>query len=297
VDEPEVLHVDVDGASIGALHWPAGQGRPTVVTVHGITANAWSWATVARELAGSPGGAIGVVAVDLRGRGTSAAAPGPFGMRRHADDVAAVADVLDLVPAVVVGHSMGTYVALMCADRHPEAVASLVLVDGGIALPMPPDVDPQAVLDATLGPAIARLRQVFTDRDAYRSMWAQHPALAHTFTPDVERYALADLVETDGGWRSCVSEDAVRFDGGELLTDDEVRAALDRHAGPLRIVRAETGLMAQPPALIPVEMEERYPQHAWTTVPGANHYDVLVGHTGAATVAEEIRAALAAVAP
>jgi pimeloyl-ACP methyl ester carboxylesterase len=284
---PEQHRFDVDGAGIGAVRWPARDGRATVVAVHGITANAWSWAVVARHLADTHDG-IGLVAVDLRGRGTSADAPGPYGMRRHADDVASVIGALDLSPAVLVGHSMGTYVALMCAERHPASVASLVLVDGGVALPLPDGMRAQDALDLTLGPAIARLRQVFPDRVAYRMMWAQHPAFAGGITPEVERYVLSDLVECDGGFRSCVREEAVRHDGGELLTDDEVRSALDRHDEPIRIVRAELGLMAAPPPLIPLELVERSPQHAWTTVPGSNHYDVLVGDAGAAVVAQQI---------
>jgi pimeloyl-ACP methyl ester carboxylesterase len=287
VTDAEQLLLDVTGTRIGAVRWPGEHGAPTVVAVHGITANAWSWAAVARHLAG----AVTLVAVDLRGRGASADAPPPFGMRQHADDVAAVVEQLDAAPAVLAGHSMGTYVVLMCAERHPAAVADLVLVDGGVALPMPEGLSVQEVLDITLGPAIARLRQVWPDRVSYREMWEQHPALAGQLTPEVERYVLSDLVETDGGFRSCVSEAAVRHDGAELLTDTEVRTALDRHPEPLRIVRAELGLMAKPPPMIPAELEERYPQHDWTTVPGSNHYDVLIG-VGAATVAEAIVAAV-----
>jgi pimeloyl-ACP methyl ester carboxylesterase len=288
----EQVTVDVEGAALGVVRWPAAAGRPTAVAVHGITANAWSWAVVARHLGDVPDGAVGLVAVDLRGRGASAGAPAPYGMRRHADDVAAVTESLGLAPAVIAGHSMGTYVALMCAERHPATVAGLVLVDGGIALPLPEGIDVQAALDATLGPALARLRQVWPDRVAYRAMWEQHPAFAGGLSPEVERYVLSDLVPTEGGFRSCVSETAVRHDGAELLTDDEVRTALDRHVGPARILRAELGLFATPPPLIPAEYEQRHAQHAWTTVAGSNHYDILVGDAGARAVAGAIVEAL-----
>jgi hypothetical protein len=70
-----------------------------------------------------------------------------------------------------------------------------------------------------------------------------------------------------------------------------VRTALDRHPEPLRIVRAELGLFATPPPLVPAEFIDRYPQHHWTTVPGSNHYDVLFGEEGSRVVAGEILAA------
>ncbi len=152
---PELVRVDVGDTEIGTIRWPCRHVESTVVAVHGITANAWSWAPVARQL----DGVVGLVAVDLRGRGTSSEAPPPFGMRRHADDVAAVIEQLGQGSVVVAGHSMGAYVALLTAERHPGLVADLVLVDGGIALPVPEDVDIQEVLDHTLGPAIERLRR------------------------------------------------------------------------------------------------------------------------------------------
>jgi pimeloyl-ACP methyl ester carboxylesterase len=287
---PELIRVQVGDGEIGAIRWPCPHTTSTVVAVHGITANAWSWAPVANQL----DGVVCLVAVDLRGRGTSSDAPPPYGIRQHADDVAALIEQLGAGRVVIAGHSLGAYVALMTAERHPAAVADVVLVDGGVALPVPEGVAIQDVLDLALGPAIARLRQTWPNRMAYRAMWEQHPAFAGGITPDIERYVLADLVETDGGFRSSVSEEAVRFDGAELLTDPEIRSVLDRRQEPLRIVRAELGVLAAPPAMIPIEYELRYPQHAWTTVAGSNHYDVLIGESGASTVADVLSAAVTA---
>ena len=284
----EPLQIEVGGVELGAVRWRGAPGAPVALGVHGITANAWSWAGVAAALDGE----IGLVAIDLRGRGGSSATPGPFGMRQHADDVAAVIDRLGAAPAVVAGHSMGTYVALMCAERHPAEVSGLALVDGGHALAIPEGLSPQQALDAIVGPAIERLRTVWPDRVAYRTMWSEHPAFAGELTPDVERYVLSDLVPCEGGFRSCVSEDAVRFDGEELLVDDEVRTAIDRLAEPTTIIRAETGLMAAPPPFIPDDVVDRYPQHAWHTVPGTNHYSVLIGEAGATAVADALRTAV-----
>lgn len=290
---PETLRIDVGGgAELGVVRWRGDAGAPMAFALHGITANAWSWAAVARHLDGE----IGLVAVDLRGRGMSNATPGPFGMRRHADDVAAIVERLSAAPAVVAGHSMGTYVALACADRHPTAVGGLVLVDGGIPLLVPEGIDPQDALTELIGPAIERLRRVWPDRISYESMWHEHPAFAATgMTPEIERYVLSDLVETDEGFVSCVNAAAIRFDGGELLVDRELRSLLERRSEPAIIVRAETGIMAEPPPLIPGEWIDRLPHHDWRTVPGTNHYSVLIGEDGAAAVAQALRDATARV--
>jgi len=131
---PDTVRVPVDGTELGCVRWRAPVGAPIVVAMHGITANAWSFGNVAEHLKGE----LSLVAVDLRGRGGSSEAPPPFGIRSHADDVAAVIARLGAAPAVLVGHSMGAHVALMVAERHPDAVAGIVLVDGGPPLPVDP---------------------------------------------------------------------------------------------------------------------------------------------------------------
>ncbi len=287
---PEFLTFDVGDTELGALRWAGIDGAPTIVAVHGITSNAWSWDPVAHHLAGG----ANVIALDLRGRGRSYDAPGPFGIAQHADDVAKVVDTLG-VPCLVTGHSMGASVALMAAERHWNVVKRLVLVDGGTPLPLPDGADVDEVLDATLGPAIERLHKVWADRTSYYSMWSAHPAFAAGISIDLERNLLADLIEVDGGFRTAVNEAAVRVDGRDLLADDQVRSLLSRRTTPTRIVRAPNGLMGTPPPLISEDTVAESSQHLWTTVPDTNHYTVLMDSTGASAVANALRAELTGV--
>lgn len=281
---PEILEVEVDGSRLGAVRWVGETGAPVVLAIHGITANAWSWSAVARHLERR----CEFIAVDLRGRGRSSGASGPYGPRRHADDLAAIADHLGIGSAVVTGHSLGAYAALMAADRHPELVDGLVLVDGGQPIALPADTDPDDMLDAIVGPAMERLQRVWVDRVEYRTMWSDHPAFAGGLTPELERYLLSDLQPCDGGFRSAVSETAVRFDGAELLLDDQVRSLFERRTGPTTIVRAELGVMAEPPPFMSDQLIAEHPQHDWRLVPGSNHYTVLVGEHGATVVANAL---------
>jgi len=78
-----------------------------------------------------------LVAVDLRGRGYSNTLPRPYGMDQHVADVAAVLRHFAAQRPVLVGHSMGAYVALLTADAYPELTRKLVLLDGGLASPFP----------------------------------------------------------------------------------------------------------------------------------------------------------------
>src|SRR5687768_13666846 len=68
------------------------------------------------------------IAPDLRGFGASTPAP-PYSIDQYADDVAALLDVLGAQPGVVVGLSMGGYVAFAFWRRHRSKVRALVLAD------------------------------------------------------------------------------------------------------------------------------------------------------------------------
>src|SRR5215212_7786927 len=105
----------------------AGEGPDPVVCLHGITAQHRAFNAAARHL----GPSRGLVGVDLRGRGDSDKPEAGYSLETHAADVVRVLDHLSLESAVLVGHSMGGFVALQTALAFPERVLALVLLDGG----------------------------------------------------------------------------------------------------------------------------------------------------------------------
>lgn len=113
----------------GALHvgqW--GAGPMVVLAAHGITATHRSMSAVADQL----GDGVRLLAPDLRGRGGSNGVGPPFSMETHADDFVAVLDHVGTERALLLGHSMGAFAAVVAAHRHPDRVSGLVLVDGGV---------------------------------------------------------------------------------------------------------------------------------------------------------------------
>jgi pimeloyl-ACP methyl ester carboxylesterase len=69
-----------------------------------------------------------MIAPDLRGFGQSASIE-PFTIEQLADDGHALLENLGALPAVVVGFSMGGYVALAFARKYPRDLRALILVD------------------------------------------------------------------------------------------------------------------------------------------------------------------------
>ncbi|MFD1662081.1 alpha/beta hydrolase [Streptomyces caeni] len=282
----EELSVPVDGGELAVLRWPAAEpGAPVVLALHGITANALSWARVAHHLAGR----ATLIAPDLRGRGGSRSLPGPYGIAAHAADMAALADTFELRGAVLAGHSMGAFVSAFTGVRHPARFASLVLVDGGLGFPTPAHLDPDALLDAVIGPAMRRLTMTFPDRQSYRDYWRNHPAFSGSWSPWVDAYIQRDLVGEEPHLRSSCVVDAVRVDGTQVLRDPEVLSAVRQLELPTRLLWADRGLMDEPQGLYDEQRlaaADLDPARIAThRVADVNHYTVLIGDEGARTVA------------
>lgn len=98
--------------------------------LHGGSAHARWWDFVAPALrdVGRP------LALDLRGHGDSAPAPGAYSIAESAADVARIIDVLGLARPVLVGHSLGALVAVRAAADRPDGVAGLVVVDSRLVM-------------------------------------------------------------------------------------------------------------------------------------------------------------------
>lgn len=119
------MFVSVDGAD--AFVADGGQefdaAKPSVVFVHGAGMDHTVWGQQTRYMAHH---GFNVFAVDLPGHGKTPGDPLPT-IESMADWLNRFIDAAGAAPAIVVGHSMGTLVALEAAARKPDAVRALVL--------------------------------------------------------------------------------------------------------------------------------------------------------------------------
>lgn len=157
--------VSVDDGEI--FYTEHGDG-PAVLLVHGwgCDGNDWSW--LASDLSADHR----VICVDLRGHGRSSAGVDRYGPRVLAEDLAAVLEHVCVDRAVVVGHSMGGYVATVLGIEFPERVSALVLIDPGYGK-----------VDAT-----AEAMQAGLDRDPLAGALAIYGGFNTVNTPDWQRF-------------------------------------------------------------------------------------------------------------
>lgn len=115
------MQTSVNGIEIG--YTDEGQGLP-LVFVHGFPLSRGVW----RRQIDAFRGSHRAIALDLRGFGESAMPQGPTTIDGYAEDVEALLQELATGPVVLIGHSMGGYVALAFARRFPAMLRGLVLV-------------------------------------------------------------------------------------------------------------------------------------------------------------------------
>lgn len=290
MNDYQTFQAPVDGGMMAGGVWgQANQDAPTVLAIHGVTASHLSWPFVATALE-----RVRVIAPDLRGRGRSRNLPGPYGIRRHAEDMAAVLDYFGVARAVVVGHSMGGFVAVRLAEAHPDRVSSLVLVDGGLPLAMPAGIDPDELAAVVLGPAASRLSMTFASREEYADFWRAHPAFQGQWNQAVADYANYDLDGAEPALYPATRVEALTEDSLQLGGGDGYQEALEALAMPVDFIRAPRGLLDEPIALYSQDAvsqaASRVPAMSTHEANDVNHYTVVMSESGAAQIVPLIAA-------
>jgi pimeloyl-ACP methyl ester carboxylesterase len=109
---------------------------PAIVLLHGAGFDHTTWALHSRWFAHH---GFGVLAPDLPGHGRSGGAP-LASIAAMADWTAALLDAAGAATARLVGHSMGSLIALETAARHPAKVTALSLIGTAASMTVGPDL-------------------------------------------------------------------------------------------------------------------------------------------------------------
>jgi lipase len=263
--------------------WRAGEGPDPVLCLHGITAQHRAFNALARHISSSRP----LVGVDLRGRGNSDKPESGYGLEAHASDVIRVLDHLGLQNAVIVGHSMGGFVALKVALSYPDRVRAIVLLDGGWPRV---EVSPEemseeqrqeaAAIEEGLERAFRRLDMVFESPEDYLNFWFPDQNLTpDDLPPDLADYYLYDLEEVEGGYNPKASRAAAEEDSPLVSSTSPTAEEMRSVRCPVALVRAAEGFFPGGTPVISDETRDAMADvldiRSETLLEGANHYTML----------------------
>lgn len=132
-----------------------GAGHPLVLLA-GLGYPGWQWHRMAPLLAQD----CQVIMPDNRGVGQSAKPPGPYTASMLAADTVGLLDALEIDRAMVMGHSMGGFIAQALALEYPQRVTKLILAATNFGGPRHVPIKPtaMAVLTDTSGDPLERLK-------------------------------------------------------------------------------------------------------------------------------------------
>ncbi len=222
---PEEDEVEVDGCAIHRMMW-GERDQPGLILVHGGAGHAHWWSCIAPLFP-----QYRVVALDLSGHGDSGRRP-VYSIDHWTDEVLAVTDGAGMEgPPVVIGHSMGGFVATATAVKAGADIAGMIILDSPIVAE-----DPE-VEAARIGKAFGAPK-IYPDIETAIGRFKTVPPQAH-YQPDIFRYvAEHSLRKVDGGvsWK---------FDPRLFEAVSRSRAAelLPRVSGRVALIRSEFGLV------------------------------------------------------
>lgn len=107
------------------IHFTDSGSGKAIVLLHGFLENTSMWKNIAPTLSKQ----YRVIAIDLLGHGKTESLGYIHTMQDMSEIVEAVLNHLNISKSIIIGHSMGGYVALAYAENHLEKVAGLCLMN------------------------------------------------------------------------------------------------------------------------------------------------------------------------
>lgn len=226
------------------MHY-AEQGHPAgrpLVLLHGLSDSWFSYSRVLPALATS----YHVYALDQRGHGDSDRPAGGYAMSSMAADVVAFLDAVGLPRATVVGHSMGSIVAIETVLAAPERLDALVLIGANTSWDAPEIVGFQQIVEALEDPIAAEFVREFQASTAFEPLpdafMGRVVAESLKLPARVWRGALAGTIGADYAGRLGAIQAPTLVIGGE---EDAYSSVASQRTLAARIPNAELKLYPQ----------------------------------------------------
>ena len=268
MSDPVMKRAEGDGIQIQLAAW-AGEGQP-ILCVHGLTANCRCWDLIASSLVPENN----ILAMDLRGRGLSDKPSSGYSLQHHIQDIFCVLDDLRQERIVLMGHSLGAFIALAFAAKYPERTEKIILMDGGGQLTQ----DQWDKVTLAIKPSLDRLGQVFPSFAAYVANMKLAPFL-QPWSQALEDYYRYESEAVEGGVRSRINPANI-IEEVQNIQQEVPAKYYPKVTCPVLILRATDGILSNDDLVLPESAVERMvseiPDALRIDIKGTNHFSILL---------------------
>jgi len=267
MSDPVMKKAEGDGIQIQLAIWQ-GEGK-LILCVHGLTANCRCWDLIASSLVPENN----ILAMDLRGRGLSDKPVSGYSLQHHIQDIFCVLDNIRQEKIVLMGHSLGAFIALAFAANYPERTEKIILMDGGGQLTQ----DQWDKVTLAIKPSLDRLGQVFPSFAAYVANMKLAPFL-QPWSQALEDYFRYEAESVEGGVRSRINPANI-LEEAQNIRQEAPSQYYPKVTCPVLILRATDGILSNDDLVLPESAVDRMvseiPNARRADINGTNHFSIL----------------------
>lgn len=265
--EPIMKRAKGDGVEIQLARWEGK--REQIFCIHGLTANSRCWDRIVSELTPE----FHVLAMDLRGRGLSDKPLKGYSIEQHVRDIYCLMEDQKLERVTLMGHSLGAYISLAFAARHPDRVKKMILIDAGGHLSQ----SRWDKVHVAIKPSVDRLGQVFPSFEDYTAPLKQAPFL-QPWTRFLDTYFHYEIEDVNSGVRSRTPVEGILEEISNIRSFDAARL-YPAISCPVLILRATHGILSRDDMVLTENAAERMVREiadaGCVDVTNSNHYSIL----------------------
>lgn len=232
----------INDRSLKIFDQPGGN-KGTIIGIHGLSGNAYSLEFYRQAFSKD----YRFITMDLYGRGDSKANGSSNDLFKHAEDILEFIRQFELNDVILLGYSMGGYIASIVASQT-NRVKSVVLLDGFATMS-----DHQRPI---IEPSLGRLSQPYTSKEQYiEETTASYAKLGIPNSLKLRKLLHYEIEEHDDYWENKASQTIVANDW-EAFWDVDILEVGSQISQPVLLVIALGEIGLNPPLFLPEHYDE-----------------------------------------
>lgn len=259
----KTYQVDIKGRKLQASDYPGGK-KGTIIGIHGLTGNRMQLRYYAEKF--SQG--YRFITMDLRGRGNSTPAEEESSIFHHVEDVIALIKELNIENPILMGYSMGGFIAAIVATKLTD-VKKVILLDGAATM----SEHQRPIVEPSLG----RLSKHFGSQEEYvQQVTESYKTLGVTPSLKLNEVLQYEIEDKGTYWENKASEISVRQDW-ESFWDFNLTELGPLINVPVLLIQCAGGIGNHPPLFLPEHYEDTVENinDLQVVVSESNHYTMV----------------------